>query len=224
MDHSIWFPQKWPICILSVREQGGFSKPRPQRSMRRTQIAVERVWFPSCPLHAPLSQQGTLACAFMSACYFIACVPQPHLQWASPEGPYWLRPSIFKNELYHLYSQATGPEVEMKGFFGKSVVSAGVLLGRTREWVFSWSRYRWKDVLLKQACGRTRDEGIFANNMHVLVCLTCVIKVYLSRLHRKRNAPKKRLLVCWLAASLRFRWLGLMAEWCQLTQTHMEFC
>jgi hypothetical protein len=28
-----------------------------------------------------------------------------------------------------------------------------------------------EDVLLRQACERTCDEGFFANNMHVLVCL-----------------------------------------------------
>jgi hypothetical protein len=38
--------------------------------------------------------------------------------------------------------------------------------------VCCWGRPRWRDVLLKQALERTSDEGLFANHMHVLVCLT----------------------------------------------------
>lgn len=34
----------------------------------------------------------------------------------------------------------------------------GASLGQTREGTFHWSKYRWKDVLLKQAHGRTHDE------------------------------------------------------------------
>jgi len=67
----------------------------------------------------------------------------------------------------------------------------GDFLGQTREGVFSWSeqkserlrqtyegtfRYseadRKEDVLLKQTLERVCDEGFFANNTHVLVCLT----------------------------------------------------
>lgn len=45
-------------------------------------------------------------------------------------------------------------------------------LRQTGEGMFCWSRHRRKDVLLKQACERTQDEGFFANSAHVLVCLT----------------------------------------------------
>ena len=36
-----------------------------------------------------------------------------------------------------------------------------------------------EDVLLKQACERT-NEGFFANNMHVLVCLTLLVELCLG--------------------------------------------
>ena len=39
-------------------------------------------------------------------------------------------------------------------------------------WNVTWSRHKWKDVLLKKACEGTRDEGFFANSMHVLFHLT----------------------------------------------------
>ena len=55
-------------------------------------------------------------------------------------------------------------------------VDTGERLRQTHEGMFCWSRHRRKDVLLKQACGRTWNEGFFVNNMHV------------SELHG--NAPK----------------------------------
>jgi hypothetical protein len=97
------------------------------------------------------------------------------------------------------------------------VVLDGVLLGQTwsvflkctqvkaerlrqaYEGMFSWSRHRRKDVLLKQACERIRD-GIFANNRHVLVCLTLHSWAAFVRTPR-RNLPKKTSSgVLWLAA------------------------
>lgn len=42
----------------------------------------------------------------------------------------------------------------------------------TGEGMFPSDRHRREDVLLKQAHERTRDEGDFAHNMHVLVRLT----------------------------------------------------
>jgi hypothetical protein len=58
--------------------------------------------------------------------------------------------------------------------WGKHFAEAdtGEKLRQTCEGTFGWSRHRWKDVLLKQACERTRDEGVFANNTHGLFCLT----------------------------------------------------
>ena len=41
-----------------------------------------------------------------------------------------------------------------------------------QEGMFHCSRHRRKDVLLKQACERTRDKGFFANNTHVLAYFT----------------------------------------------------
>ena len=45
-------------------------------------------------------------------------------------------------------------------------------LRQTCEGMFHRSRHRRKDVLLKQTCERTCDEGFFANDKHVLVHLT----------------------------------------------------
>lgn len=53
------------------------------------------------------------------------------------------------------------------GFFGKSVLT----LGQTCEGIFSWGGFRWRDVLLKQACESARDEEVFANDLLVLVLL-----------------------------------------------------
>ena len=53
-----------------------------------------------------------------------------------------------------------------QGFFGKSIGCC--FAGATHKGIFNWSRHRWKDVLLKQACEKTHDEGFFANNIHVL--------------------------------------------------------
>ena len=41
-----------------------------------------------------------------------------------------------------------------------------------KEEVFSWSRHRWKDVLLKQTPERIHDKGFFTNDRNVLVHLT----------------------------------------------------
>lgn len=51
-------------------------------------------------------------------------------------------------------------------------VNTGERLRQTHEGTFGGSRHRRKDVLIKQACERTCDKGFFANNRHVLVCLT----------------------------------------------------
>jgi hypothetical protein len=57
-----------------------------------------------------------------------------------------------------------------KRFFGKSF---GWFFAEENMWrVFSWSRHRREDVLLKQACERTCDGTFFANNANVLVHLT----------------------------------------------------
>jgi hypothetical protein len=53
-----------------------------------------------------------------------------------------------------IWRSGTTTEVETSGLFGKSIMCAGaegwkdVLLKQTRERMFSWSRHRWKDVLI----------------------------------------------------------------------------
>ena len=53
----------------------------------------------------------------------------------------------------------------LKGSTEKSVRLNGVLLGQTREGVFSRSGHRRKNVLLKQAAERTRDEELLTNGL-----------------------------------------------------------
>jgi len=101
-------------------------------------------------------------------------------------------------------------------------VDTGERLGQTREGAFSWSRHRRKDVLLKQACERTRDEGVFANEPHA--CISALFMTWLSctcQGSKKRNLPQKTTsdgALRLLAASMDSGWL---AEWCQLGQTHV---
>ena len=66
-----------------------------------------------------------------------------------------------------------------------------------QEGMFHCSRHRRKDVLLKQACERTRDEGVFANNTHGLFCLT-LCGLYREKCTKKTSGDKLWL----LAASL----------------------
>ena len=56
-------------------------------------------------------------------------------------------------------------------------VDTGKRLRQTREGTFHWSRHRREDVLLKQAREKRSDEGFFANNMHVLVHMHCVVEL-----------------------------------------------
>ena len=90
-------------------------------------------------------------------------------------------------------------------------MSGDVLLGQTREGVFSWSRHRWKDVLLKQACERMCDvkkeckynpTGSWRCWV-VLVCLAI-----------KRNIPKD----FWWCSSGFLLFLWTRADW----QSKME--
>jgi hypothetical protein len=83
-------------------------------------------------------------------------------------------------------------KMETQGFFGKSVVLDGVLLGQTCERMLHWSRPRRKDVLLKQAHESTHEEGVFANNTHVLVCLTLHSWAAFVRDSVEGNVPKKK--------------------------------
>jgi hypothetical protein len=46
----------------------------------------------------------------------------------------------------------------------------GERLRQTHEGMHCFSTHRIKDALLKQTCQMTRDEGFFANDIHVLVC------------------------------------------------------
>jgi hypothetical protein len=68
---------------------------------------------------------------------------------------------------------------------------------------------RMKRCLLKQTRERTSDEGFFANNMHVLVHLTCVVELHLSWRHGEKHT-RKVLVVCWqlLAPSDLGDWQG----------------
>ena len=50
-------------------------------------------------------------------------------------------------------------------------VDTGERLRQTPEGTFHCGRHRRENVLLKQAREGTRDEGFFANDTHVLVCL-----------------------------------------------------
>jgi hypothetical protein len=70
-------------------------------------------------------------------------------------------------------------------------VGTGERLRQTCEGTFSW-----RDVLLKQACDRTRDERFFANNTHALVPLTLLNRVcWMLGLHREKHT-KNLLEVC----------------------------
>ena len=65
-----------------------------------------------------------------------------------------------------------------------------------------------KNVLLEQAHERTHDEGFFAKDTHVLVCLTCMVALHLLGLHREKLA-RELLVVC-----LRFLLLSrTLADW-----------
>jgi hypothetical protein len=94
-------------------------------------------------------------------------------------------------------------------------VDTGERLRQSREGTFSWSRHRTEDVLLKQAHERTHDEGILANDKHVLVYLI----LHLWGLHGKKSAQKtSRDILQFLAISSDLGWL---AERCQLRQMHV---
>jgi len=82
-------------------------------------------------------------------------------------------------------------------------------LRQTGEGVLSWNRHRRADVLLKQACERTRDEGFSASNTHY------VVDLHLSGVHRQKHAKKLLLVYC------RFLDSGWLSEWCQLRQRHL---
>ena len=104
--------------------------------------------------------------------------------------------------------------------------------------MFCWSRHRQKDVLQREACEKTYDEGFFTKDTHVLVHLTCNVQHCLSWLHRKKCTKEKtnkqtnkqkptkkpKLLKRFLRLLGASADLGWLAEWCQLRQTHVEFC
>jgi hypothetical protein len=89
------------------------------------------------------------------------------------------------------------------GFFGKSVVSDGTLLGQTHE----DRGLKWKDILLKQASeetflwSRRRWKGHMMRDSSIitLMCwsaLLFVVELFLSGLHREKRT-KKLLMVYW---------------------------
>ena len=63
----------------------------------------------------------------------------------------------------------------------------GVLLKQTGEGTFCWSRHKWKDVLLKQACGRhmMRDSSL-TTHMYWFA-LHHVAELHLLGLHHTKN-------------------------------------
>lgn len=83
----------------------------------------------------------------------------------------------------------------------ESVVSDGLLLGKTCEGVFfkrdtgetdrrrnvSLKQTQVKRCLLKQTHQRTNDREFFGNNTHTLVRLTYVIELHLLWLHREKH-------------------------------------
>jgi hypothetical protein len=69
----------------------------------------------------------------------------------------------------------------MKECFSK--VDTDERLRQTGEGTFHWSRHRREDVLFMQTCERTRDEGLFANDTHVLVHLALHSELHLLGCH-----------------------------------------
>ena len=70
---------------------------------------------------------------------------------------------------------------------------------------------RREDVLLKQAHERICDEGFFANDMHVLHVLHCVVELHLWGHHREKCT--KTLLVVYSSLLLLLR---TWADWMQV--------
>jgi hypothetical protein len=68
-------------------------------------------------------------------------------------------------------------------------------LRQTHEGKFCWNRHRKEDVLLKQACKRTRDERFFANN-NLLAFLTLCSWAHLSGPHREKHTNKLLVVCC----------------------------
>jgi len=87
------------------------------------------------------------------------------------------------------------------------------LLEQIHEGTFHWSRHRREDVLLKQACERTRDERFFANDTHVLVLLTlCSWAAFVGRLWREMYQKPSGGVLHFVAASKDMVWLDACAE------------
>jgi hypothetical protein len=98
-------------------------------------------------------------------------------------------------------------------------VSDGVLLGQTREGMFSWSKHKWKDALLKQACGRTRDEGFFTNDVYMFYFMSSLLSS-ISRGSIERNAPKN---FWWcVGVSCHFWELGWIGRVMSAEDSHAE--
>ena len=112
-----------------------------------------------------------------------------------------------------------------------------VLLKQTHEGTFGWSRHRWKpradswrnvslkqtqvkDALLKQACERTRNEGLFTNDTQVSVRLTLLSWApFTGTPYRETHQKTSGGVLQLLAASEDLGWL---AEWSQLRQTLVQ--
>jgi hypothetical protein len=85
-----------------------------------------------------------------------------------------------------------------------------ILLGQTREGKFSWSRCKWKDVLLKLSNERTCNGGFVANNRHCSA-LHCIVELHCSELHRKKHI-KKLMVVCCSFLLLLQTWAGWQSD------------
>lgn len=74
-----------------------------------------------------------------------------------------------------------------------------------------------KGCFATETCERTRDEGFFVIT-HVLVCLTCIIVLHLSGLHKEKHQKTCGVLM----ASCEFHDLGRLAVMSADTDSHTE--
>lgn len=113
--------------------------------------------------------------------------------------------------------------ISWSGHFWFLVSCVWSCLGGANMWMSDFlkcTQVRWCSV--KARTERTHDKGFFANDRHVLVhFILHSFSVFYNSM--EGNAKRKILVVfLWLLAT-SVDW-ALLAAWCQLTQTNMEFC
>jgi hypothetical protein len=88
-------------------------------------------------------------------------------------------------------------EVETYGFFGKSVVMDGFLLGQSHEGVFSWSRHLLPSPCFAKANmkGRVMKDSLLTSHIY-WSALHFVAELHLLWLHREK-CTQKLLVLCW---------------------------